>query len=217
MLLRKIIICLTFIGLVSFTITGNDWQIKKLDNDIAVYTRTPENSPLKELKAIGHVKTSLSSIVALLYDFETYPKWVYKCGASGTLKIVNDTELIHYQTVLTPWPVDNRDFIVNIKITQDRKTKAVFIKSFAVGNYIAVNKEYVRVMKFEASWLLKPEKDGTVEIAYQLSVDPAGAVPAWIVNMAIVDGPFETMSNMKEWVFKEKYQKTKIKFIEEYN
>jgi ribosome-associated toxin RatA of RatAB toxin-antitoxin module len=217
MLSRKIIISLVWIGFTSFRISGNDWQIKKLDNDIAVYTRTPENSALKELKAIGHIKSSLSSIVALLYDFETYSQWVYRCGASSTLKIVNDTELIHYQTVLTPWPVDNRDFIVDIKITQDKKTKVVFIKSSAVGNYIEVNKDYVRVMKFEASWLLTPQKDGTVEIAYQLLVDPAGAVPAWIVNMAVVDGPFETMSNMKEWVFKEKYQKTKIKFIEELN
>lgn len=212
-----LLLIVTFLGSTSACFSSDDWQLKKIENGITVYTRNSENSVFKELKAIAYLKTSLSSIIALLYDFESYPKWVYKCGKSGTLKIINDKELVHYQTIMAPWPVDNRDFVVNIKIAQNEITKVITIKSFAIGTYIPSYKDYVRIMKFNASWVLTPQKDGTVQIIYELLVDPAGYVPAWVVNMAIVDGPFETMNNIKEWVFKDKYQKTKNRNIDEPN
>ncbi|MDP1745155.1 MAG: START domain-containing protein [Bacteroidota bacterium] len=212
-----ILLFVFYLGATSFSTASGDWQLKKDEKGVTVYTRNAENSDFKELKAVAYVKTSISSIVGLLYDFEKYPEWVYKCGASGTLKTISEKELIHYQTVIAPWPISNRDFIVNIKIGQDEITKVVSIRSYATGTYIPVSPDYVRIMNFNASWTLTPQRDGTVEIVYQLLVDPAGAVPAWAVNMAIVDGPFETMNKIKERVFKEEYQKAKISFIKEPN
>lgn len=206
-----------FLSFSSFNKPKDDWQLKKYENGISVYTRDNENSAFKELKASTYLNASLSSTVALLYDWDTYPQWVYKCGKSSTLKTINEKELIHYQTVLAPWPAENRDFIVNIKIEQDKTTKAVTIRSYSIGQYIPVMPDYVRITKFNASWVLTPQKNGTIEIVYQLFVDPGGYAPAWIVNMAIVDGPYETLNNMKTWVAKEKYIKTKIPFIVEPN
>ena len=212
---NSVFVFLIFIcsGFSSIGISGEDWQLKKSENGISVYTRKPENSDFKEVKASAYLKTSLSSLIALLYDFEFYPKWVYKCGKSGTLKVISEKELIHYQTVLAPWPIANRDFVVNIKIAQNKMTKVITIKSHAIGHYIPAFPGYVRIMNFNASWVLTPLKNGNVEIVYTLLVDPAGNVPAWAVNMAIIDGPFETMANIKELVLKEKYQKTKSSFI----
>jgi hypothetical protein len=50
-------------------------------------------------------------------------------------------------------------------------------------------------------------------VEYQLLVNPGGNVPAWIVNMAVIDGPFETGVNMREWIKKEVYQKAKLSYI----
>lgn len=210
-----ILLFIIWVSFSSFNPLMDDWQLKKYENGIAVYIRDNENSAFKELKAVTYLNATLSSTVALLYDWDTYPQWVYKCGKSSTLKIISEKELIHYQTVLAPWPAENRDFIVNIKIDQDKTTKAVTIRSYAVSQYIPAIPDYVRITKFNASWVLTPQKNGTIEIVYQLFVDPGGAVPAWIVNLAVVDGPFETLNNMKTWVTKDKYKKTKIPFIVE--
>jgi hypothetical protein len=140
---------------------------------------------------------------------------VYRCGKSSTLKKISDTELIHYQTVVAPWPVDSRDFVVNVKTVQDEKTKIVTIKSTCKPTYIPKMPGFVRITEFNASWTLIPMKDGTVEIIYQLLVNPGGYVPAWIVNLAVIDGPFTTAVNLRDRVLKEKYQKTKYSFIKE--
>ena len=67
-------------------IIENDWQLKKFENGITVYTRKTVNSNFKELKATFNLKTSLNSIVALINNGESYPQWVYRCGQSVTLK-----------------------------------------------------------------------------------------------------------------------------------
>ena len=194
-----------------------DWELKKNESDILIYTRHTENSAFKELKSIITIKTSLSSIIALLNDFESYPQWVYKCGESSTLKKLNDTICIHYQTVVAPWPVSDRDFVVTVAQTQDDKTKIITQTSISNESYIPVKDGFVRISLFNAKWTLIPLKDGMVEIDYQLLVDPGGAIPAWLVNLAVVDGPFETMVGFKKMIVKDKYKKAKIAYIKELN
>jgi hypothetical protein len=213
----KLLFCL-LISLVSFSQNSkSDWNLKKDENGIAVYSRKTNSSDFKELKSIAYVKTSLNSIVSLLSDWENYTQWVYKCGESKTLKKISSTELIHYQTVVAPWPAENRDFVVNVTFTQDEKTKVVTIKSVCNANYIPHVAHHVRITEFNACWTLIPLKDGTIQVNYQLLVNPGGYVPAWLVNMAAVDGPYETMVHFKEWIIKEKYQKAKNSFIKELN
>jgi hypothetical protein len=68
---------------------------------------------------------------------------------------------------------------------------------------------------FKATWIFKPLSKNTVSVEYQLLVDPAGDVPAWFVNLTMVDGPLKTIQNMKKLVQQEKYQKAQFSFITE--
>ena len=155
--------------------------------------------------------------MALINDWDSYPQWNYKCGESKTLKKISETELIHYQTTLVPWPAHDQDFIINIKLSQNEKTKVITITSTNLPNYIPPIADRTRITEFNALWTLTPFKDGTVQIIYQFLVKPGGAIPIWLVNMAALYGPYETMCNFKQWIYKDKYQKAKATFIKELN
>ncbi len=193
----------------------HEWHLKKNEKGIEIYTRKTVVSDFKELKSIMYLKTSLQSLVALINDWESYPEWVYKCGKSVTLKRINDTSVMHYQTVLVPWPAEKRDFVVNIVLTQNKGNKIVTIKSINAPNFIPHIKDHIRITYLEASWTLVPMFDGSIQVNYELLVDPGGSIPAWLVNMAAVNGPYETMVNFKERVIKKKYQEAKISYIKE--
>ncbi|CAN5530279.1 START domain-containing protein [soil metagenome] len=212
--LLLIFISIQFFSFVQKTET-DDWHLKKFENGISIYTRVSENSKYKELKAVFQLKTSLSSIIALLNDFESYPQWVYRCGTSKALKKDSDKHLIRYQSVVAPWPVDNRDMVVEVNSYQDEKTKIVYQKVSCLPDFAPQVAGHVRIREFRAQWTLTPLKGGIVDIEYELLVNPGGNIPAWIVNMAVVDGPYETSVKMKEWLMKEKYQKTVYPFITE--
>lgn len=215
---QNIIAVILFLGLSHFSYAQKDqgaWHLKKSENGINVYTRNSEESAYKELRSTVTIKTSLNSIVALLNDFESYPEWVYRCSKSKTLKRISETENFHYQTVEAPWPVDSRDFVVQLHLSQDPATKVVSIKSTCKPDYIPRVPGHVRITEFKALWTLTPLKDGSVEIVYELLVNPGGYVPAWLVNLAVVDGPYETMLHLKDLVFSKKYQNEKVSFIKE--
>src|SRR6218665_505623 len=204
-----------FFFFISSAVAQSEWKLKKFEQGISVYTRDAADSDFKELKAVVTIKTSLSSIVALLNDWDTYPQWVYRCGKSSTLKRISETEVMHYQTVEAPWPVDSRDFVVHVKLTQDPSTNVVSIVSTCKPTYIPKTKDYVRITEFRASWTLIPQKDGSVQAIYQLLVNPGGYVPAWLVNLAVIDGPYETTLHFRDWVMKDKYQKAVVPYIKE--
>lgn len=194
----------------------NNWYLKKNEQGVIIYSRKATNSEFRELKAEVEIKTSLNSIVALLTDWDSYPQWIYRCGQSYTLKKINASELIHYQTITIPWPAKNQDLVINIKITQDEKTKIVTIKSTCNANYIPPFPDHVRITAYDAAWILIPLKDGTTKVIHQLQVNSSGLV-AWMVNIIAIDGTYETMLNFKEWVVKKKYQNEKTTFIKELN
>jgi len=191
------------------------WHLKKFESGISVYTRHAEHSKLKELKSDFQIKTSLSSIVALLNDFESYPEWVYRCEKSYTALKISNYEFIQYQSVKAPWPVENRDIVIHKKLIQDPATKVIIQRVNGMPEYLPKVAGHIRIKLFKALWIITPLKNGIVNIEYQLLVDPSGSVPAWLVNLAAVDGPFETEINMKEWLMKEKYQKARLAYIKE--
>lgn len=208
-------ISLCCIGFTSFITVDDEWKLKKFSKGVAVYSREVSSSVIKELRAETEVKTSLASIIMLLNDRETYTQWVYRCGYSKELKRINEAESIYYQTVVAPWPVDDRDFVVDVKVVQDPKTKVVKQYTTNMPEFIPPVQGHVRITEFDALWTLTPLKNGLVKCEYQLLVNPGGNVPAWMVNLAAIDGPFETTYNLTEWVKKEKYQKAKYSFIKE--
>ena len=195
----------------------DDWILYKSENGISVYSRKTANSDYKEIKSVFSAKTSLSSIIALIYDWDSYPEWNYRCGESKTLKKINETELIHYQTTKTPWPAQDQDFIIDVKLTQDEKTKVITITSTNMPNYIPPYKDRARLAELKGLWTIIPSKDGTVQLTYKFMVKPGGYVPVWLVNMAVLSGPYETMAAFKEWLKKDKYQKAKSTLIKELN
>lgn len=216
LLLVLTIICLQMNGnpISSLPSTNkNSWELKKSEKGISVFSRSAENSKFNELKVVFQVKASLSSIVALLNDVESYPKWIYHCEGSKILKKDSEKHLIRYQKIVAPWPVDNRDIAVEVNSYQDEKTKIVYQKITSVPDYTPVTKGHVRVREYRAMWKLIPLKNGMVQVEYELLVNPAGSIPAWVINLAVVEGPYETSIKMKEQLLNEKYQNANYSFI----
>ena len=210
----RVIICL-LVSLTCFSQENkNEWLLSKSENGISIYSRQINGSALKELKAVVSVKTSLCGVVALLSDWDAYPEWVCRCGKSCALKKISDTEIIHYQTVTIPWPAESQDLVIDTKFSQDEKTQVVTIKSINNPYFIPPAPSHIRVPEYNSVWILTPLKDGTVQIMNQLHVISSGFA-AWMVNIAAIEGMYETMLNLKYWVQKEKYQKAKSIFIKD--
>jgi hypothetical protein len=50
------------------------------------------------------------------------------------------------------------------------------------------------------SWEFIPLGNGTTKVYHNFGGDPGGKIPAWIVNMFLVDGPYKTMIGLRKLV-----------------
>ena len=197
----------------------NTWQLTKQKDGIQVYVRDNPNSPLKVFRGIVTLSdTKLNPLVAVLEDIKAMPKLLHNCQSASTIK--KDGKLsstIHIVNNM-PWPVKDRDSIVHSVTTQDKKTKKVLIKLQSKPKAIPVNKGMVRVQTMSGYWEFMPvviagKDSGKVKVTYELSLDPGGNLPKWLVNRLAVDFPFNTLKNLRQLVKKPAYRDAKLSHI----
>jgi ribosome-associated toxin RatA of RatAB toxin-antitoxin module len=202
--------------LFSSTIFAQDW-VKKVDkNDVVVYVRDVKGSSFKEFKGETIVKASLSTLVSLVDDHESYPNWMYNCKEAKLLKRVSRTEGYNYTLTTAPWPVSDRDVITHFVLNQDLKTKRVTIDLKGEKDFIKETSN-VRVSSLKGKWEFTPLGNGDVKVVYQLHTEPNGSIPASIANSFVVDLPNTTLKNLRNEIKKPKYANAKIKELEELN
>jgi len=190
------------------------WVLAKDTQGVKVYTRKVDGIDLKAFKGVTTMKTSLTSLVALVKDTNAAPDWLGNCSKSEVLNEMSTTEIYTYALSKAPWPVKDRDSITHNLIFQDKATLAVTIKQTGKPKYIKEKENITRVKRLEGFWQFTPKTDGYVEIVYQNLSDPGGAIPVWLINSSIVSQPFETLLKMREVVLREKYQEARLEFIE---
>lgn len=192
-----------------------DWTLKLDKENIKVYTKTQENSNLKAIKVSCELNTTLSKLTAVVMDANAGTEWVYSTKSSTLLKQISPSELIYHSEVSLPWPFSNRDFVAHLIAKQDPATKVVTIDGPVEPHYIAKNKGVVRVEKSFGRWVITPRGTNLVHLDYTLQTDPGGSIPAWLVNMFVTKGPFETFKKLKDQLNKSKYASAKFPFITE--
>jgi len=186
----------------------------ELDKDnIKVYTRVHEGATLKEFKGVVTIRTSLSSLVALMDDTDSYTNWMHDCIKSTLVDHPNPSERTTYIINDAPWPVSQRDMFIYSRTTQNKKTKIVTIALEGRSTFRPEVKGYVRVTTLKGSWKFTPLEKGLVEITYQVYSDPGGSLPPILANSTVVDIPYHTLKNMRTFVQQARYQKAKYKEI----
>ncbi len=174
-----------------------EWHKSREGDGITVYTRSQEGTPFKEIKAIVTIESSLNAIVGALIDYDNYKNWVYSTSKSKLVKKINEKEFLAYHYIDAPWPVNDRDVVMYISLSQDAKTHKTTVYSTSQHNYLKSVENVVRVKNNVAIWELQPVAKNKIECTYYLKSDPGGSVPAWILNMFITEGPYESIKKLK--------------------
>ena len=173
----------------------DEWKVQKDDDGIIVYSRKDKISGNIEFKATSIYRTNVDTLLKVFQDIEGYTRWMADVRVSKVLKKVDSTEHYLYMETEVPWPLKNRDIIFYQNII--RTDSSIKITLEGKSNYIAYKEGIVRIEYAKGYWEFIPLANNEVRVIYQLGADPGLNIPDWILNLFIVDGPFETLSNLK--------------------
>ena len=191
----------------------NNWQLKKESDGIKIYTASRPGSNVRALRVEYTLEASLSQLAALLLDVSIQPQWVYSTKSSSVLKKVSDNELVYYTEKSMPWPATNRDVVTRLKITQQPDNYVMTVSSIGEPDYIPAKPGLIRVPFSKVTWTVTPVDHNHLKIDYTAEADPGGSVPAFIVNMFLIKGPYETFKKLKPMADLPAYKNAHLDFI----
>jgi hypothetical protein len=176
----------------------SDWNLKKDKDGIKIYTRSIEGSSFDEFRGITTIEnSSLEEVLSVIFDVKNYESLFPDCMNPKVLIQDGKYYDIHYIQVKAPWPVKNRDTVYEQKAVVDENGKHAFVSLKPLPDFIAEDKDFVRIREGSGFWELDEDEGNNVKVTYQFHGEPGGDIPAWLANSFVVTQPFQTLVNLK--------------------
>jgi len=176
---------------------SESWTLKTQDANIMVYTRPSDRSSVNEVRITATFNVELNVFMDALNDVENYDQWVYKGINPEHLGKISDDEFYYYIQSDLPFPLNDRDLVVHSKQRFDPVTNTYHTRSVTASDKRKEEDGIVRIELYESSWMIHQNDNGTIYIDYKVIADPAGSLPAWLINMAVTQGPIKTMKSLE--------------------
>lgn len=182
------------------------WKIAKQSDGISVYTRPIPGSEFKEFMGVTDADAPMEVLLALFKDTPSFPQWFGFCRDIRLLKDVSDAHKIVYFILATPWPVKDRDIVIDVKFdVRKDEGKAIITMNALKDELVPVQSKYVRMTHLNGKCTLTRIDDNTTHVVYMVNSDPGGNIPVSVNNMLAKDQPFKTLKGMKEMGKKDAY------------
>ncbi len=169
------------------------WQLQRDQNGIRVWTMREEGKTIDTYKSDITLLASIDQILPKLIDIEDFASWAPDIREAYAL----DSNNASYIAYAMPFPVKDRDMAQHyqIKTLEDR---TVVLLS-ATPEATPKQKKRVRVQDAELVWTLIPSPDGNATTLQTIGfTDPEGEIPAFIINMLLVEGPYRTLDALRK-------------------
>jgi hypothetical protein len=183
---------------------AENWQPRLNKDGIVVESRSVKGLKYQEFKAVTEIEGTVAQAIAILKDNSACERWLFRCKESRLVKEISNTERTFYQVTSLPFPIKSRDAIFHAD-TVFAENGSVRVNLKALPKLLEESKKHVRVQEAKGYYLLEPLTDSTTRITWQQYVDPAGALPAWLVNSMLTDLPFKSLGAFKKLVVQPPY------------
>jgi hypothetical protein len=177
---------------------AKDWHLVKQKNGIEVFTAPGGHDGLKQIKVMAEMSGSLQRVKEIFSNIPLQESWVFATRKSYLVKKPDENSMLYYNETGLPWPASNRDVVIRMVIEKDASHKSLQIRQEAEPGNLPVNKGLVRVQHLSGHWIFTETGNNKLKTVYFLDVDPGGSLPAWVVNLFIAKGPYETFVKLQQ-------------------
>jgi hypothetical protein len=112
-----------------------------------------------------------------------------------------------YSEVGVLWPFNNRDEITLSVVKRKEDSVEITIEITIIQDFVLEKKGIIRMSSGNGEWIFTPIENGKTKIYHRFGADPGGNIPAWIVNIFLVDAPYKTMLALQERAAKLSFKK----------
>jgi hypothetical protein len=183
-------------------LAAQNWEFIKEKDGIKIYTRKEADNAIKSFKGEAYIHTQMDKINSMVGNVSNQEWWDKDITTIKILINEKDKHVRYYLVYDVPWPVTDRDLVVDAIITTDPVTGVRIVEARSIPNIIPEQPGLVRIKKYWQKWTITPMDKGIIHVVLEGSADPGGSIPAWIYNMVITETPLKVIRNVKTTVAK---------------
>jgi hypothetical protein len=178
---------------------GDDgWAPVAEEDGIVITSRPSEHSPLPIFRGVGRVDAPLLEVLAVVTDAERHQEWIFSCSDSALVEQTSETTGIVYNRTDTPWPVPDRDVVLDSRVEVIDGEREVIVRFAAIEHPKRPPTDgVVRMPYLRGHYHLWSEGDTRTRVEYQVDGDPGGTLPTWLAARGTRDMPLETLRALR--------------------
>ncbi len=179
-------------------LSDGPWKVRKDSKGIIVETRTADGYAAEEFRATTTIDTPFEKVVEIMREVPNFVLWMPKLLEAKVIKEQSPNSKIIYMAIDMPWPVKDRDMYVQMTEKLDPAKGVYERNNVGIDGYPEVPQR-IRFKKVSFLWVIKKNEadKNKTDVLYTSKGDPAGKLPAWIINLGNVEMPHEFLFNLK--------------------
>lgn len=185
-------------GLLQNPARAGDWEVIAEREGIVVSRRLVPGQSFPELRAVGEVPGTPYEILAILLDVPAYVAWLPDCVEAKTVRKIDAWRSLIYTRTDVPWPVPDRDVVVDNEVIFIDPPSKVKVAFRAVAEPVVRRRQgTVRMRKATGFYTIEAIDESRALVHYEVDADPSGTLPDWLISMQSKRNPFETLAGLR--------------------
>jgi hypothetical protein len=181
--------------------SGPNWQPVEDEDGIKVWSLEIPGRDLPGFRGITQINASIDDILKEMYDIPAHTEWMYKCRDARIVKQYTEAHGILYNRVRAPWPIKDRDMVIDVDYRFTPQHNALTIRfRNTTAEKVDVPFWTVRIPRIEGFYRLWNDESGKTNVLYQVEVDIGGNVPDFAARNYARKLPFVTLQKLRERV-----------------
>ncbi len=188
---------------ISFDDTG--WQLSKSDQRIRVYSLSIDGSDMDAVKGETTVNAPLDRVLSVFLKSTDCQDWLHDCSNYKVLKDNDDENRQIYFVHDFPWPITDRDYILDVEEVQNPNEVVLHIVSD--NDALPSKSGFIRGGNMEGSIRLTPSASNKkTKVTWMLHIEVGDGIPKVLANSHIIDMMHGSLMNLSKSVKLERYK-----------
>jgi len=177
------------------------WRQFDQDDGIILWRLDVPGVEMPGFRGQTTIAAPAESILREIEKVDQHPEWMHRCAEARMIRRIDATHAIVYNRTDTPWPVWDRDVVLDthVKHASDGKRITLTFEDLA-SDAVPVPERVVRMPRLEGSYDLEKLSQDRTRVTYTVEVEIGGSIPDWVAERVARDMPFETLSRLRERV-----------------
>ena len=188
-----------------FTYPNLKWEVAFTRKGVKVYkAEKDKKSGIVPIKFETILDYPPSRVLAVLANSKRKTQWIPHLSEAKTIKKFSDTEKYEYNVYSSPWPFDDRTFLIHLKSSIDEKKREIIteLKSIELPE-VPVRKDHVRGTTYYGKVIVRSTEAGKTFLEMMFLTDFKGSIPTWIVNLVQGAWPKNMVKNINKQLEKD--------------